>query len=291
MELYFQYNCSCSNEKKLNVNKMHDSYHQSRLKESSSCIIDRSWDETDIEILSTMTFFLHKLKKSTDISECTSTKTANNTGHTLPINEANFSILKSVDERSALKNYCICDQIAQNLTIILDAGLAELNTEPIDEESLLEKVLLLKPYVFKFEHNISLRNFFIRSWKQAIRFYLPRLINELSQVYPQFLHSTMRALMQLDYLDYSTLKNMSEFRFISRCLTVSGSFYVILTYLAEQDRKRTQPLVTACVRFSKEELSNKEYYELFPLRLRPFIIIMSEIINPQDPDANSILAV
>ncbi|EDO63284.2 AGAP001226-PA [Anopheles gambiae str. PEST] len=283
MDFQFKYECLCTNPKSIRVNDIHNTDYQRRIKERMNEIVDRSWDETDPSILSQLTM----------LSQCiplTSNVNATLPDITIPDHEKGLAIMKSVsNELPPSGCSCACEAISNVLSTVLDAGLAEVNIEPLREQSLLEKVQLLKPFVPAFHDDVSLCNFFMRAWKQAVRFYCPRLVGELAQVYPQFLEPLVDALMKVQDADYGSLQLLKEFQFLARCLTIGESFYAILSYLAKQDRVRAQSLISACIRSAKDQLSSKEYYALFPPAIRPYAIVMNEIINPNDTDVEMLI--
>uniref|UniRef100_A0A182PRV0 Uncharacterized protein n=1 Tax=Anopheles epiroticus TaxID=199890 RepID=A0A182PRV0_9DIPT len=282
MHFQFKYACSCTTARTVTVNDIHNTDYQQRIKERMNEIVDRSWDETDPSILSQLTIF----------SQCnaiTSRGQDNIPKYMIPDSEKGLTIMKSISKRTASGSVCACVAVANTLSSVLDAGLAEVSIEPIQEQSLLEKVQLLKPFVSAFEDDISLSNFFVRAWKQAVRFYCPRLVGELAQVYPRFLEPLLDELLKVRDTDYGTLQLLKEFQFLSRCLTIGESFYTTLAYLANQDRVLAQPLISACIRSAKDQLSIKEYYALFPQRIRPYAIVMNEIIDPHDADMEMLI--
>ncbi|XP_050072076.1 uncharacterized protein LOC126559958 [Anopheles maculipalpis] len=287
MDFQFQYACSCRKPNKLSVSVLHDTIYQQRTKARLNEIVDRAWDEADPEILAELTIVPESIKKLDNLDEPFAAQ------ENIPVlngNEKDLAIMKSISKQSySGGNVCACEAIVDRLSIVLDAGLAEINVEPVQEESLLEKLQLIKPYAQLLKDDVSLANFFIRLWKQAVRFYCPKLVQVLVQVYPKFLTTLVDELMKLPELDYASLQSSNLFKFLTRCLTISESFYVTLSYLAKQDRARAQPLVSACVRATKDQLAGKKYFALFPTRIRPYAIIMNEIINSNDPDLETLI--
>ncbi|XP_053661092.1 uncharacterized protein LOC128710077 [Anopheles marshallii] len=286
MDFQFKYACSCKSQNKLTVSILHDTNYQLRMKDRLNTIVDQSWDEADPEILSKLMFVpdnISILGNQTNPSACRETNPI------LHSCEKDLAIMKCISKHIPSGSTCPCEVISSRLSTILDAGLGEINIEPVPEQSLLEKLQLLKPFVQAFKEDVSLTNFLIRLWKLAIRFYCPSLIKSLAQIYPQFLSALVDELMKIQDAGYDTLHSLNEFKFLSRCLTISESFYATLSYLTNQSRARAQPLISACIRATKDQLSSKEYFALFPMRIRPYAIVMNEVINPNDPDLEMLI--
>ncbi|XP_052888894.1 uncharacterized protein LOC128297311 [Anopheles moucheti] len=287
MDFQFKYACSCKIQNKLTVSILHDTNYQLRMKDRLSTIVDQSWDEADPEILSKLMFVPHNASILGDLNN---PPTCSETIPMLPSCEKDLAIMKSISKHIPSGSTCTCEVISSRMSTILDAGLGEINIEPVPEQSLLEKLQLLKPFVLAFKDDVSLTNFLIRLWKLAVRFYCPSLIESLAQIYPQFLSALVDELMKIQDIGYDTLKSLKEFKYLTRCLTISESFYAALSYLANQNRARVQPLISACIRATKDQLTSKEYFALFPLRIRPYAIVMNEVINPNDPDLEMLIA-
>ncbi|XP_058117499.1 uncharacterized protein LOC131289459 [Anopheles ziemanni] len=279
MDFKFNFACSCKITKTLSINKLLETGYQDRLNEYMNDIVDRAWDEQDSEILSLMVAIIDNLRSSNNVTD--SSISSNPQTRTFEKEDMDMAILNTI--RDEPPNNCVCDAISRKISILLNAGLAELASEFVCEESLLEKVRLLKPFVRLFESDTMFVNFFTRCWKLSIQYFYPSLISELTDVYPQFLEFLMNALIECKELDRNMLLQRKEFTYLSRCLTVAPTFYTILSYLAGHKLNQVQHLITACIAFVKAELPSKEYYNLFPVHLRPYAIIMNEIISPHDP--------
>uniref|UniRef100_A0A182LRW9 Uncharacterized protein n=1 Tax=Anopheles culicifacies TaxID=139723 RepID=A0A182LRW9_9DIPT len=222
------------------------------MKERLNQIVDQSWDEADPEVFSKLTI----VPPNIGMLDYLYDPSANH--EILPMlqgSEKDLAIMKSVHKQLTSGNTCACEEIVRRLSTVLDAGLGEMNTEPVPEQQLLEKLQLLKPFAQAFKEDVSLANFFIRLWKLAIRFHCLSLIKALAELYPQFLSALVDELMKIPDIDYDSLQSLNVFQFLTRCLTISESFYATLSYLARQDRTRAQPLMSACIRATKDQLS------------------------------------
>ncbi|XP_035903172.1 uncharacterized protein LOC118507953 [Anopheles stephensi] len=287
MDFQFQYACSCRNQNKLTVSILHDTAYQQRMITRLNEIVDRAWDEGDPEILAELAIVPENIKQLDNLNDPPAARESISILHD---SETDLAVMNCIRKESfSSGNACICEAIADRLSTVLDAGLAQVNVEPVQEEALLEKLQLIKPFVQVLKDDISLANFFIRCWKQAVRFYCPKLVQVLAQVYPQFLTAIVDELLKRKDSDYASLQSLNHFKFLARTLTIGESFYATLSYLAKQDRARAQPLISACIRATKDQLSSKQYFALFPKRLRPYAIIMNEIINPNDPDLETLI--
>uniref|UniRef100_A0A4Y0BH89 Uncharacterized protein n=1 Tax=Anopheles funestus TaxID=62324 RepID=A0A4Y0BH89_ANOFN len=287
MEFPFTYACSCQKiQNKLTVNILHDTNYQLRMKDRLNKLVDQSWDETDPETLAQLTIVPYTIRKFGNLNDLCASSEAIPMIHS---SNKDLAIMKSIRTKILSGSTCACEALMSRLSTVLDAGMGEINIVPVPEQSLLEKLELLKPFVQAFKKDVSLTNFLIRLWKIAIRFDRPNLIKALAQVYPQFLSTLIDELMKIHDIDYDSLQSSNEFKFLSRCLMISESFYATLSYIAKQNRSRAQPLISACIRATKVQLSSKQYFALFPMRIRPYAIIMNEVINPNDPELEMVI--
>ncbi|XP_058059705.1 uncharacterized protein LOC131210464 [Anopheles bellator] len=292
MSFEFSYSCSCTESFPLTVNELHQKRKENDWRETVDAIVDRIWEDKDSEAMLTMIGTVHKLQNTYQTPVCEDDAISYDTtaDANLSRDGLRLGVMKSLSNNTPDSGCCLCRNVSERLSVIVDAGLAELNVEPIVNESLLAKVHLLMPFVKKYQHDVTLLTFFKRLWHHAVSHYVPTLIEVLSQAYPEYLNHFVGNLLQSEEPKYETMQSSPEFQFLSRCLTVGPSFFVILTYLAEHEGYRAETLMIAFVRFIKTKLPTKEFFTLFPKHIRPYAIVMNEIIDPTDPEAQTMVS-